>query len=194
MIKRFIEWLISDLSNYNKYSAQQQEEMKYVLTILIYELIKFIFILTIFYFFGYFKECLLILIYMVTTKPFTGGYHEDNQKKCFLSTLIIVMFIVILSKNSNLDIVSSIILNFISIFCIYNQVPIINPKMPLTKENLIKRNRIISIVNSLIFIILSIAMFNIKWFSQVIVWTGVVQTMLLFNKFKEIHGGKEYEV
>lgn len=72
------------------------------------------------------------------------------------------MFIVILSKNSNLDIVSSIILNFISIFCIYNQVPIINPKMPLTKENLIKRNRIISIVNSLIFIILSIAMFNIK--------------------------------
>ena len=37
-------------------------------------------------------------------------------------------------------------------------------------------------------------MFNIKWFSQVIVWTGVVQTMLLFNKFKEIHGGIEYEV
>ena len=86
MIKRFIEWLISDLSNYNKYSTQQQEEMKYVLTILIYELIKFILILTIFYFFGYFKECLLILIYMVTTKPFTGGYHEDNQKKCFLNT------------------------------------------------------------------------------------------------------------
>ena len=52
MIKRFIEWLISDLSNYNKYSTQQQEEMKYVLTILIYELIKFILILTIFYFFG----------------------------------------------------------------------------------------------------------------------------------------------
>ena len=43
MIKRFIEWLISDLSNYNKYSTQQQEEMKYVLTILIYELIKFLF-------------------------------------------------------------------------------------------------------------------------------------------------------
>ena len=49
MIKRFIEWLISDLSNYNKYSTQQQEEMKYVLTILIYELIKFILILTIFF-------------------------------------------------------------------------------------------------------------------------------------------------
>lgn len=88
----------------------------------------------------------------------------------------------------------TIILNFISIFCIYNKVPIINLKMPLTKENLIKRNRIISIVNSLIFIILSIVMFNIKWFSQVIVWTGVVQTMLLLNKFKETHGGKEYEV
>ena len=39
MIKRFIEWLISDLSNYNKYSTQQQEEMKYVLTIFLVWLI-----------------------------------------------------------------------------------------------------------------------------------------------------------
>ena len=54
MIKRFIEWLISDLSNYNKYSTQQQEEMKYVLTILIYELIKLILIFNYILFFWIF--------------------------------------------------------------------------------------------------------------------------------------------
>lgn len=193
MIKKFIEWLISDLSRHNNYTIQQKEEMNYVLTSLIYEITKAVLILTVFYLLGYFKECLLILIYMIAIKPFTGGYHEENQKKCFLSTLIIIMLIIILSKTSNLNIISSIILSLISIFCIYNQVPIINPKMPLTKEKLIKKNRTIGIINTVIFIILSIIMFNIKWFSQIIVWTCVVQTMLLFNKLKKIQGGKKYE-
>lgn len=193
MIKKFIEWLISDLSRHNNYTIQQKEEMNYVLTSLIYEITKAVLVLAVFYLLGYFKECLLILIYMIAIKPFTGGYHEENQKKCFLSTLIIIMLIIILSKTSNLNIISSIILSLISIFCIYNQVPIINPKMPLTKEKLIKKNRTIGIINTVIFIILSIIMFNIKWFSQIIVWTCVVQTMLLFNKLKKIQGGKKYE-
>ena len=121
---------------------------------------------------------------MIATKPFTGGYHEDSQIRCFMATLIIILFIILLSKNTNLDITSSIILNLISIFCIYNEIPIINEKMPLTRKDLIKKNRVIGITNTLIFIIISIVMFNVKWLSQTIVWTCVVQVMLLFNKYK----------
>ena len=107
-----------------------------------------------------------------------------------MGTLIIVSSIILISKNSNLDIVTCIILNLISIFCIYNQIPIINEKMPLTKKKLIKRNRYIGIVNTLVFLVISIIMFNLKWFSQTIVWTCVVQVMLLFNKYKKIGGIK----
>ena len=57
--------------------------------------------------------------------------------------------------------------------------------MPLTKKELIKRNRVIGMTNTLIFLIISIIMFKVKWISETIVWTCVVQVMLLFNKYKK---------
>lgn len=184
MIEKIVNCLIEDLGKHNNYNEIQIEQMKYVTKVITYELIKFTLILLIFSLLGLFKECVLISIFMIATKPFTGGYHEDSQFRCFIATLIIILFIILLSKNTNLNIISSIILNLISIFCIYNEIPIINEKMPLTRKELIKKNRVIGITNTLIFLIISIVMFNVKWLSQTIVWTCVVQVMLLFNKYK----------
>lgn len=190
MIDKIINWFIRDLQKHNNYNEIQVEQMKYFMKVTTYEFIKLVLVLLIFFLLGFFKECFVIIIFMMSTKPFTGGYHEDTQIKCFVGTLIIVSSIILISKNSNLDIVTCIILNLISIFCIYNQIPIINEKMPLTKKKLIKRNRYIGIVNTLVFLVISIIMFNLKWFSQTIVWTCVVQVMLLFNKYKKIWGIK----
>ena len=123
MIDKIINWFIRDLQKHNNYNEIQVEQMKYFMKVTTYEFIKLVLVLLIFFLLGFFKECFVIIIFMMSTKPFTGGYHEDTQIKCFVGTLIIV---------------SSIIL--ISIFCIYNQIPIINEKMPLTKKKLIKRN------------------------------------------------------
>lgn len=194
MIDKFVNLLIDDLGKYNNYNKNQIEQMKYVSRVLAYEFIKFILVLLIFYLLGYFKECALVLLFMVSTKPFTGGYHEDSQGACFIATLIVVAFIIILSKSSYLSIYSCIVLNILSIFCIYNQIPIINKKMPLTREELIKRNRVIGIINTLIFLVLSIIMFNVKWFSQTIVWTAIVQVMLLFNKYTKSKGISKNEI
>ena len=190
MIDKIINWFIRDLQKHNNYNEIQVEQMKYFIKVTTYEFIKLVLVLLIFFLLVFFKECFVIIIFMMSTKPFTGGYHEDTQIKCFVGTLIIVSSIILISKNSNLDIVTCIILNLISIFCIYNQIPIINEKMPLTKKKLIKRNRYIGIVNTLVFLVISIIMFNLKWFSQTIVWTCVVQVMLLFNKYKKIGGIK----
>ena len=190
MIDKIINWFIRDLQKHNNYNEIQVEQMKYFMKVTTYEFIKLVLVLLIFFLLGFFKECFVIIIFMMSTKPFTGGYHEDTLIKCFVGTLIIVSSIILISKNSNLDIVTCIILNLISIFCIYNQIPIINEKMPLTKKKLIKRNRYIGIVNTLVFLVISIIMFNLKWFSQTIVWTCVVQVMLLFNKYKKIGGIK----
>ncbi|MDU2490401.1 MAG: accessory gene regulator B family protein [Clostridium celatum] len=194
MVDKFVNLLVDDLGKYNNYDENQIEQMKYVSRVLVYEFIKFVLVLLIFYLLGYFKECALVLLFMVSTKPFTGGYHEDSQTACFIATLIIVSFIIILSKSSYLSIYSCIVLNILSIFCIYNQIPIINKKMPLTREELIKRNRVIGIINTLIFLILSIIMFNVKWFSQTIVWTAIVQVMLLFNKYKKSKESSKNEI
>lgn len=185
MVERIIDWFVSDLQKHNNYDEIQIEQIKYVLKVITYEFIKIMVLLLIFFLLGFFKECFLIIIFMITTKPFTGGYHEDTQIRCFIATLLIIASIILLSINSDLNIISCIILNLISIFSIYNQIPIINEKMPLSKKELIKRNRVIGIINSVLFLILSMIMFNTKWISQTIVWTSIVQVMLLFNKYKK---------
>lgn len=186
MLEKLIYKFVDNLGEYNNYTVEQIEQAKYSIKVIVYEIIKILLILIIFSILGYFKESLLILSVMSVTKPFIGGYHEETQVKCFIATLILVSFITFLVKNNMLEFKSCIILNLISIFSIYNKAPIINDKMPITREELIRKNRRIGISNILILSILSIILFNITWFSQTIVWTILVQTILMFNKYKGI--------
>ena len=189
MIEKLIYRFVDSLSEYNNYNEEQVEQIKYSLKVIVYELIKIILLIIIFSILGYFKESLLILFIMSITKPFIGGYHEDTQLKCFTATLILIVIIIILFENNKLNLTSSSILNFISIFSIYNKAPIINDKMPITREDLIRKNRKIGITNVVLLALLSLIMFKVKWISQIIVWTILVQAILMFNKYKYV-GGK----
>ncbi|EOU1974557.1 accessory regulator AgrB, partial [Clostridium perfringens] len=55
---------------------------------------------------------------------------------------------------------------------------------PLTKEHLIKKNKILSVTNSSILFLITLIFFKISWISQTITWTLLIQTLLLFNKYK----------
>lgn len=188
MIEKFIYRFVDSLGEYNNYNEEQVEQVKYSLKVIVYELIKIIFLIIIFSILGYFKESFLILFIMSITKPFIGGYHEDTQLKCFTATWILIVIIIVLFKSNKLNFTSSITLNLISIFSIYNKAPIINDKMPITREDLIMKNRKIGIINVVILTLLSLIMFEVKWISQIIVWTILVQAMLMFNKYKKIGG------
>ena len=189
MIEKLIYRFVDSLSEYNNYNEEQVEQIKYSLKVIVYELIKIILLIIIFSILGYFNVSLLILFIMSITKPFIGGYHEDTQLKCFTATLILIVIIIILFENNKLNLTSSSILNFISIFSIYNKAPIINDKMPITREDLIRKNRKIGITNVVLLALLSLIMFKVKWISQIIVWTILVQAILMFNKYKYV-GGK----
>lgn len=185
MIKKVSKNIIRDLSKYNNYTEEQEEQMEYTLRVVLYEVIKSIIIIIIFSAFGYLKEIILILGIMSITKPFIGGYHEDSQIKCFVATSILSVSIILLSNANNLSFLSCLILNLLNIFCVYNKAPVINEKMPLTRKELIKKNRIIGITNILVLSIISLIMFKVKWFSQIIVWTNIIQVMFMFNKYEK---------
>jgi len=55
-------------------------------------------------------------------------------------------------------------------------------------QELIRKNRRIGITNVVILTLLSIIIFKVRWASQIIVWTILVQAILMFNKYK---GSKE---
>lgn len=184
MVEKLIYRFVEDLGKYNNYNDDQIEQAKYALKILVYEIIKFSIIIFIFSLLGYFKESLFIIFIMSITKPFIGGYHEDTQIKCFIATLIVVAIIIVLFETNKLNLVSCVILNLISIFSIYNKAPIIDNRMPITREDLIRKNRKIGIVNSVALILVSIIIFKVTLASQIIVWTMLVQAILMFNKYQ----------
>ena len=119
---------------------------------------------------------------MVAIKPFIGGYHEDSQIKCFIATLLLTTGEIILSTYSTLSFISNCILISISIFCIWNQAPVINPKMPITRPELIKKNRIRGLTSTIILGLVSIVLYNYSSYYSLITWTILFHAVLMFNK------------
>lgn len=182
MLRKFFKNVANNISIQNGYTENQREQIEYTLTSLSFEFIKIILLLLCFAKLGYFKESVIIIVIMSFTKPFIGGYHEDTQVRCFIFSFIILLSIILLNENCHIDFTSNIILNIFSIYCIWNQAPIVSPKMPITRDDLIKRNRYIGITTSLLFSLLSILSFSLYNFSNIITWTILIQAMLMFNK------------
>lgn len=179
-LRSTVEYLAKDLD----LDKELLEQIQYVVIVLAFELLKCILVISIAGTFGYFKESLVVILSMCFLKPFIGGYHEDSQLKCFIATLIITISIIVLSIFNKLNLFSIFILNMFSIFSIYNKAPVIDSRFPLTKDHLIRKNKILSVTNSIILFLISLIFFNIHWVSQVITWTLLIQSLLLFNKYK----------
>ena len=174
--------IINSITTNENYSKDELEQMEYALVTISVELIKMISIIIIFSLFGYFKEVIIIEGIITITKPFIGGYHEDTQIKCFIATLLLTAGILILSLQCNLSFISNCILIFLSIFCIWNQAPVINSKMLITRHELIKKNRIRGLSNTIILGVISIALYNYSSYYSLITWTILFNTALMFNK------------
>ncbi|WP_283692072.1 accessory gene regulator AgrB [Clostridium perfringens] len=179
-LKSAIEYLAKDLD----LDKELLEQIQYVVIVLTFEFIKCISVILIAGILGYFKESLIVILSMCFIKPFIGGYHEDSQLKCFIATLIITTSIIMLVTFNKLNLFSIVILNLFSIFSIYNKAPVIDSRFPLTKKHLIKKNKILSVTNSSILFLITLIFFKISWISQTITWTLLIQTLLLFNKYK----------
>ncbi|WP_061313455.1 accessory gene regulator ArgB-like protein [Clostridium botulinum] len=185
MIRKFIRDFVQDICRHNGYTEEQCEQMQYITTVLFFEFIKLLLVIILFAIVGYWKESILIIVIMSITKPFVGGYHEDTQVKCFIATMLITTGIILLSLNCKLNFISNCILILISLFSIYNTAPVLNNKMPITRLQLIKRNRILGITISTALGISSILLYKYSSFYELITWTILFQSILMFNKREE---------
>ena len=127
------------------------------------------------------KEVILIMFTLACVRTFTGGYHEYSHKRCLIVTMTLAYFIILISKNSNLNNISTILLNIVNIFSIYHQSPIINTYMNITKESLIRRNKTIAVLNSIILSIISVILIKYEIYSNIITWTLTMNVCLMFN-------------
>jgi accessory gene regulator B len=156
--------------------------MEYALVTIAFEAIKLIFAMLIFSLLGYWKEVIIIQIVICSVKPFIGGYHEETQLKCFFTTMLSITGILILSMQCTLSFTSNCILIFISIFCIWNQAPVINLKMPITRPEIIKKNRVNGLRNVIILGLISIVTYNYTSYYLLITWSILLLAIEMFNK------------
>ncbi|CEN77765.1 accessory gene regulator B family protein [Paraclostridium sordellii] len=183
MMKKFDNF-VESICKYNKFPDEQTEEIKYIMRIISLELIKLLLVIILFSVFGYSKEILLVVGVMICTRPFTGGYHESSQKRCLVATIILSLLIIILSENSSLNTMSIIVINAVNIFSVYNQAPIVNACMPITKESLIRKNKKIAIVNYIVLFAISIFLYKYTLYRNIITWTLTLNVCLMFNQKK----------
>jgi accessory gene regulator B len=182
LIKRFARYVAKE----NNYSSDQEEQVEYGMKIVVFEALKIIGVILIFSLLGFFVQAIVAILSMAIVKPFIGGYHEDSQIKCFGAMIVIAGFIITIESRLPLDFISMIILNFTSIYTIWFQAPIVSKIMPITRTELLQRNRNIGVflTSNLIIISIIITLFfnNYKVISQTITWTLLYQAILMFSK------------
>lgn len=181
-LRKFIKLISENISTVNQYTKDQEEQVEYALRVFIFETLKIIGSIIIFSLIGYPIQAIVAIITMCAIKPYIGGYHEDTQLKCFIATLIIIAIITYLSLFINLNFMSKVILSIVVFFAIWHQAPIINPAMPLTRKDLINRNRILGLSIATIFILIALIFSGYIVVSNTILWTLIISTLLMFNK------------
>ncbi|BCZ44880.1 hypothetical protein psyc5s11_09470 [Clostridium gelidum] len=182
MVKSVSKKIIKSIATNENYSKDELEQMEYALVTILFESIKIVSAIIIFSLFGYFKEMIIIQVVMCSVKPFIGGYHEETQIKCFLTTMLSITGILILSLQCNLSFLSNCILIFLSIFCIWNQAPVINLKMPITRPEIINKNRSTGLRNVTILGLICIVAYNYTSYYSIITWTILFLAIEMFNK------------
>lgn len=184
MVRTISKRIINSIakSTTDKYNSDELEQMEYALVTILFESIKTISVILIFYLFGYWKEVIIIQIIMCSVKPFIGGYHEETQIKCFITTLLSITGILILSMQCTLSFISNCILIFLSIFCIWNQAPVINLKMPITRLEIINKNRKTGLINVTIIGLISIVTYYYSNYYLIATWTILLLALEMFNK------------
>lgn len=184
MVKTISKKIINSISRStaDKYSNDELEQMEYALVTILFESIKILSTIIIFFLIGYWKEVIIIQIIMCSVKPFIGGYHEETQIKCFITTLLSITGILILSMQCTLSFISNCILIFLSIFCIWNQAPVINSKMPITRPEIINKNRKTGLRNVTIIGLISIVTYCYSSYYLIATWTIILLALEMFNK------------
>jgi accessory gene regulator B len=181
-LRETIKKISRAISRTNQYTKDEEEQVEYALRIIIFEFLKIVAAIIIFSLIGYPTQAIIAIGTMTLVKPYIGGYHEDTQIKCFTATLVIICSIIYLSASLRLDLIAKLILNAASLYCIWQQAPVINAKMEIKRPELIKRNRIIGITLSIVLTLISIIFSKYMIISNIIVWTMVFQALLMFNK------------
>lgn len=121
----------------------EMQKMNFTISVIKYELSKFLILGIIFALVGLFREYVVLMLTLIPIRTFSGGIHFNHYSSCFLFTAIFSSLPVLLS-NIVLPHTIHVIILAVSVSIIYLTGPVTSPKRPPLQYGRYQTFRLIS--------------------------------------------------
>lgn len=161
-VKRISYSLANSLALYKNESHEQKYQYYYSLQILLGTVIEIIFLVLIGYLLNMVFEIILCITVFASIRFFSGGFHQDTYKKCFITTLFIISAQVIISKYIYVynSLYTNSITLLLSLFIIYKNSPCDTINKPISSKDRIIKFKILSVILTVFWSLISIYFIN----------------------------------
>lgn len=186
MISKLGQIITDLLIRENIVKISEKEIYEYGVELLISTLVNLFIIILIGVLSGQIIECIIFFCVFCLMRFLCGGFHAESYLKCtLLFTSILLSVLLINHMLYNISYHYWIIMYLFSAFIIGFLSPIDNPNKLLTNEEKHKF-KIYSIIETLIWLIISLFMFAMKnkLYQIIILALFNVSTLILYTKFK----------
>lgn len=178
MKEKIINKSVNSICKYNKYSDLEVEKIKYGLEGLYLTIYKLIIIILLSIILGFFKETLLVLLFLNIIRYPAFGVHANKSLVCLISSILLILGVPYLIFNIKINFVIKIV---ISIYCFLNYLlfaPADTVKRPLTNKKKRVIRKVFSCIFSIVYIIL-IFLLNNNLYSNAILSALIIETVLI---------------
>lgn len=155
MKKKFLNSSINRISKkYPEYDEEKLEVIEYGLEALYITFTKTIAIFSISFLLGIIKEVFIILLFYNILRTTAFGMHAKKSSHCYIISIILFIGMGLICKYVNINIYIKLIISIFSFITLLRYAPADTYKRPLVNKKKRKIYKIITVVNSLIYIIL----------------------------------------
>jgi putative agrB-like protein len=188
MKKRFLDYSLKLITNNNpNLSSEKKDELCYGLEGFYLTITKAIFIFSLAYLLGIFKETLIMLIFFNILRTTGFGLHAKKSWMCWVSSTILFIFLPFISRYIVFPLYLKYILGCISIILIALYAPADTIKHPLINKNKRIVLKMLSITFCTLLVILSIIIKNETIDSLIIFGIYVEISLIIPITYKLFH-------
>lgn len=178
MKKLIINKSINYIKKYNNYSDLKLAEIEYGLTGLYLTISKIIIVSIIAIILGIFKEMLIFMVFFNIIRTTAFGLHATKSWICLLSSILIFIIIPILCVNININLYLKIVIGIFQIIFICKNAPADTKKRPIVNRKRRHILKLISTINSIIFVTISVIIKN-NFISNCLIFSLILENCLI---------------
>lgn len=156
MKEKFVEYNVDKLKKTNKYSDKDIRIYRYGIETFYSLLTKMLAVILLSTILGTLKETLYLIFFYTILRMFAFGIHASNNKTCWIITLSVYGLLPFLIKYLNINSVVYYIICIPFVLSIFLYAPADTPKRPLIHKKKRERNKLITIVSTILLLFLSV--------------------------------------